>query len=142
VSIFDIGIGGGNMAIANTSGGIMQDIFGNMRSGAFRDLRTSSGNGEWHVRLGSGNGFVQFSPQLSLENLGNLAISGSANGGVSLELRQGEIIREIEIAPNGANGAVAVGGVDTAGFTAGRVLLRMSFAQAENVDLLVSWDGR
>ncbi|MCL1987233.1 MAG: hypothetical protein FWG64_04585 [Firmicutes bacterium] len=141
-SIFDIGIGEGNMAVANRSGGFMQDIFGNMNSGSFRNLRTSRGNANWQITVGSGNGFIQISPQLTLSEIENLSVSGSANGGVILQLEQDNIGYTIILPTNVDDGTMVVDNLDTADFVAGRVRMRMYFEQAENVDLLVSWDDR
>ncbi|MCL2014728.1 MAG: hypothetical protein FWG68_00595 [Defluviitaleaceae bacterium] len=130
----------GNFTLVDARG-LRIDFFGNVWSGAFRDLNASSENGEWHIRMGEGDGFLQFSPQLTLEELRNLSVSGTADGEVILQLEQNGVEQKIAVATAVNGGTAAVGSMDISKFVSGRFRLRMYFERAENVDLVVSWNG-
>ncbi|MCL1987692.1 MAG: hypothetical protein FWG64_06960 [Firmicutes bacterium] len=116
------------------STGSSEDAFGNARSGNFRNLRTSQGNQDWQVSVGSGNGFLQISPQIGTGESVALSVSGNLTAGNAfLHLEQDGTINIIAIHDLVENTEQFI-------FQTGQIRMQVYFEQAENVELQVFWN--
>ena len=89
----------------------------------------------WTITARSLNGMAERRLDLSAEELSAIQVDISDNNGaITLVLIQDDITEVFELS-RGFNGTL-----DTGNFEAGRILMRLNFVNAEDVDLSVSWE--
>ncbi|MCL1995943.1 MAG: PLD nuclease N-terminal domain-containing protein [Defluviitaleaceae bacterium] len=109
-------------------------FFMNYRSGMFLNLQDNSGDREWRVQLGSGNGFINTGRQLTESELASLSVVGiSEQGNMSLRLQQNGLTKTIDITETLEN-------IDTELFEPGGISMRLYFQQVRGGDLVISWN--
>lgn len=99
-----------------------------------RGLSQDSRLDSWTITARSIDGMAERTIDLSAEELSAIQVDISDNrGAITLVLIQGDITEVFELS-RGFNGTL-----DTDSFEAGQILMRLNFANAEDVDLSVTW---
>ena len=99
-----------------------------------RGLTSNLQRESWAIAADSVNGHATRRLDLSVEELAALHINNSnSDGSITVTLTQDDTVEVFDISGE------FYGNLDTSGFDAGRIRLRLDFGSAEGVNLHVNW---
>ena len=99
-----------------------------------RGLTSDSQRESWAIAANSVNGHATRRLDLGAEELDALHVNSSnSDGSITVTLTQDDIVEVFDISGE------FYGNLDTSGFAAGRIRLRLDFGSAEGVNLFVNW---
>jgi len=88
----------------------------------------------WHITASSLNGHGTRTVNMSPDGLSALNVTSmNAAGNITLTLSQGDTTSTVDISGNYS------GSIDTSKFAAGKLNLRLDYANAKDVDVYLSW---